>query len=121
MPRVIHFELAADDPMRAQKFYGEVFGWHFQKYPGPMEYWLVSTGEDGPGIDGGLGKRMGAPTDSANTLDVPSVDEYVQKVTAAGGRVVQPKMAIPHVGWLAYCADSEGNVFGMMQADPTAS
>ena len=25
MPRIIHFDLPADDPMRAQKFYGDVF------------------------------------------------------------------------------------------------
>jgi predicted enzyme related to lactoylglutathione lyase len=29
-------------------------------------------------------------------------------------------MAIPGVGWLAYCADSEGNTFGIMQADERA-
>jgi predicted enzyme related to lactoylglutathione lyase len=31
-----------------------------------------------------------------------------------------PKMPIPGMGWLAYCKDSEGNIFGMMQADPSA-
>jgi predicted enzyme related to lactoylglutathione lyase len=30
-------------------------------------------------------------------------------------------MAIPGVGYLAYCSDTEGNVFGVMQADNTAS
>ena len=33
---------------------------------------------------------------------------------------VVPKMAIPGVGWLAYASDTEGNIFGMMQADAAA-
>ena len=36
MPRVIHFELSADDPARAVKFYDEVFGWKTQKWDGPQ-------------------------------------------------------------------------------------
>ena len=35
-------------------------------------------------------------------------------------RVVLPKIAVPGVGWVAYCADTEGNVFGMLQDDPNA-
>jgi len=53
-------------------------------------------------------------------LDVPNVDDYVAKVEAAGGKVTLPKMAIPGVGYLAYCTDPEGNMFGMMQNDPAA-
>jgi len=26
-------------------------------------------------------------------------------------------MAVPHVGWLAYAKDTEGNIFGVMQSD----
>lgn len=31
-----------------------------------------------------------------------------------------PEMPVMGVGYLAYCRDSEGNVFGAMQADPNA-
>jgi hypothetical protein len=55
-----------------------------------------------------------------NTVDVPSCDEFVGKVVAAGGKVAMPKMPVPGVGWLAYCADPEGNTFGVMQNDPKA-
>ena len=54
MPRPIHFEIPADRPERAIAFYEQVFGWRFQKWEGPTPYWLVQTGADGPGIDGGL-------------------------------------------------------------------
>ena len=44
MARVVHFEIPADNPERALDFYGKLFGWQFQKYPGPQDYWLVTTG-----------------------------------------------------------------------------
>ena len=54
------------------------------------------------------------------TVDVSSVDETVQTVTQHGGNVAVPKMAVPGVGWLAYCKDTEGNLFGLMASDPDA-
>jgi uncharacterized protein len=121
MPRVIHFEVAADDPERAVKFYQDVFGWQINKWDGPQDYWLVTTGEAStPGIDGAIMRRDQNAT-VINTVDVPSVDEYVAKITANGGTVVAPKMAIPGMGYFAYCQDTEGNTFGIMQNDPSAA
>ena len=120
MPRVIHFEVAADDPDRAVKFYQDTFDWKIDKWDGPQDYWLVTTGaKEEPGIDGAIMRRMPGAT-TINTVDVPSVDEFAQKVVAAGGKVVMPKSAVPGVGYFAYCADTEGNVFGIMQNDPSA-
>jgi predicted enzyme related to lactoylglutathione lyase len=120
MPRVIHFEVSADDPERAGKFYSNVFGWKIQKWEGPKDYWLVSTGaDDQPGINGGLFKREG-PVNYVNTIDVPSIDEFVEKITEQGGGVAMPKMAIPGVGYLIYCRDTENNIFGIMQEDASA-
>ncbi len=88
--------------------------------PGPQDYWLVTTGpSDKPGIKGRLFKRQG-PVGHVNTIDVPSVDEYAAKVTAHGGKVVVPKMAIPGIGWLVYCTDTEGSVFGITEEDKFA-
>jgi len=123
MPRVIHFELNADDPERAVKFYQEVFGWNTQKWDGPQSYWLLMTGAEGqPGINGGLMRRSDnpLPTSTTNTIDVPSVDDYAQKIAEQGGKVVVPKGAVPGIGYVAYCEDTEGNVFGIMQFDPSA-
>lgn len=121
MPRVVHFEIAADNTERAAKFYGDVFGWNINKWDGPQEYWMVSTGQrEAYGIDGGLMKKMDNFPGVINIVDVESTDEYVEKITAAGGGVVMPKMAVPGIGYLAYCRDTEGNVFGIMQNDPEA-
>jgi len=121
MPRIIHFDIPADDPARAQKFYQDVFGWTFDKWNGPMEYWMAKTGDDKqPGINGGLAKRMPGQAGVTNTIDVPSVDEFATKIESKGGKVIMPKMAIPGVGYFAQCLDTEGNVFGIIQMDQNA-
>jgi hypothetical protein len=128
MLRPIHFEIQADDPVRAIKFYQSLFGWTFTKWDGPMPYWLVTTGSDGtPGINGGLHPRVGARALEEQaviafvcTVDVSSVDIFAAKAEQAGGRIVMPKTAIPGVGWLSYAKDTEGNIFGMIENDPKA-
>ena len=126
MPRVVHFEIHAADPNRAVNFYETLFGWTFQKWEGPMEYWLVTTGpNDQPGINGGLVQRQGEIDGQAViayvcTVDVEDLDASVQAAVDNGGQIALPKMPIPGMGWLAYCKDTEGNIFGMMQGDPNA-
>ena len=127
MPRVVHFEIHAADPNRAVNFYQTLFGWSFQKWEGPMDYWLVTTGpNDQPGINGGLVQRQGEIDGQAViayvcTVDVEDLDASVQKAVDNGGQIAVPKMPIPGMGWLAYCKDTEGNIFGMMQGDPNAA
>jgi uncharacterized protein len=126
MARVVHFEIHASEPERAVSFYQTLFDWQFQKWEGPMDYWLITTGpNDQPGINGGMVRRQGDIDGQAViayvcTVDVTDVDASTNTATANGGQVVLPKMPIPGVGWLVYCKDTEGNIFGMMQADATA-
>lgn len=120
--RVVHFELPADDPDRCAKFYADAFGWKVEKWGGPTDYWLVTTGEAGEvGIDGGIGLRQNAEDQTTNTLDVADLDAAIEKVVAAGGTIANPKHAVRGVGWLAYATDTEGNPFGMMQSDESAA
>ena len=122
MPRVVHFEIPADQPERAIKFYNDVFGWQANKWEGPEDYWLVTTGEENePGIDGGIMRRQDPSASTTNAIDVPSVDDFTTKITENGGKVVMPKMAVPGIGYLAYCQDTEGNTFSIMQFDESAS
>jgi predicted enzyme related to lactoylglutathione lyase len=126
MPRVIHFEIVADNPERAMKFYKEVFGWEFNKWDGPQDYWLVKTGEDSqPGINGGLTPKTNQGSANTggritNSIDVPSIDEFSNKISMEGGKVLSPKMPIPGVGYLAICEDTEGISFGIIQYDRNA-
>lgn len=121
MLRVTHFELPADDPEGLAEFYTKVFGWTIKKWDGPMDYWLVMTGpEDQPGIHGGIARRSEGESCVINSIDVPSVDEYLAKIEGVGGSVVVPKMVVPGVGYLAYCKDPEGNTFAIMEEDTSA-
>lgn len=122
MPRVVHFEILAEDPERALKFYDAVFGWKNQKWEGPMDYWLLSTGkEDEPGIDGALIRKSDSPNPyGTNTIGVESVDDALKQIQENGGEIMQPKGAIPGVGYFSVFKDPEGNIFGLMESDESA-
>jgi hypothetical protein len=115
MPRVVHFEIPAKDTKRAVEFYRSVFDWKIDRWGSQMEYWLASTGEKGtPGIDGAIMDRTISKS-TVNTIEVPSLDAWVEKVTKAGGRQCTPKAEIPGIGHFCYCEDTEGNLFGIME------
>ena len=128
MSRVTHFEIHADDPDRAAAFYADLLGWTFQTWGGPMDYRLITTGRDGtPGINGGLLKRQHPVSGNDGiiayvcTVLVEQVDQMIAKAPQLGGTVALPRMPVPGIGWLAYLKDTEGNVFGVMQHDPSAA
>ena len=120
MNRVVHFELGAVEPARAVEFYKNVFGWEAQKW-GAEDYWLMQTGSaPEPGINGAILRNKDSQPRTVNSIQVSSIDEYAGKVKQNGGQVVVPKMAVPTVGYLAYCKDTEGNIFGIFQPDAAA-
>ena len=45
----------------------------------------------------------------------------VEMALSLGGEMALAKVPIHGVGWLAYVKDTEGNIFGMMEADPKAA
>jgi hypothetical protein len=121
MARLVHFEMNVKDVHKAISFYEDVFGWRFQKWDGPMDYWLIMTGDESePGIDGGLGYAEEGFPKVVNTIDVDDIDAIIKKIESKGGEIVRPSHAVPGVGWLAYFKDSDGVMFGIMQNDPNA-
>jgi uncharacterized protein len=128
MPRVVHFEIHAAEPERAVRFYQELFGWQITRWEGPMEYWVVRTGDGSqPGIDGGLLRRQGGGPTSGHavnayvcTVDVENLDDVLSRGARLGASVAVPRMPVPGLGWLAYITDPEGNILGIMQTDPAA-
>ena len=129
MPRVIRFEIHASDPEAIASFFKDLFGWTFEKYDGPMEYWMLRTGpSDEPGIDGGLLRRPGPvpaggqPVNSfICTVDVASAEASLARAVELGASVALPVMAVPGIGYVCYAIDPGGNLFGMMQSDPAAA
>jgi len=127
MARVVHFEIHADNPERAATFYREVFDWQITKFGGPQDYWLVTTGADSePGINGAILQRQGPVNGDSViayvcTIDVADIDATIAKATTQGATEALPKMTVQGIGWLAYFKDTEGNIFGMLQADRSAA
>ena len=122
MPRPTHFEIPTDNPERAIAFYSAALGWTFQKWEGPMPYWLIATGpNEEPGINGGLMPRQHPGQPCVNTLTVADLDATQAAIEKAGVTCAVPKMAIPTVGWLAYFKDLDGHIFGAMQMDPSVT
>src|SRR5262245_52621286 len=121
MHRIVHFEFHSTDPTRDMKFFGDVFGWKFEKFGGSSEdmpYYLTTTGPQGEmGINGGIMKSPDGKPRTINTLQVENVDKSAEKVTAHGGQIIMPKMPIPGVGYVIYCTDPGGQMFGIFQMD----
>lgn len=122
MPTIVHFDISADDIERAKEFYEELFEWKIASIPGPVPYYLIETTDvDGKeSVGGGIAKR-GAPEQKiTNFIGVDSIDEYIVKVEILGGRVIEPKWAVPGWGYLAVCLDTENNTFGLWGEDKAA-
>ena len=119
MPTFVHFDIAADDPERAKKFYEDLFKWKMEMPPGMTGYYLFeTTGINGEaGIGGGLAKRENMGQKITSYVGVDSVDDYLIKVERLGGKIIQPKTAVPGWGYLAACLDTENNMFGLWQDD----
>ena len=121
MGRPIHFELHVDDPDRAVSFYTQAFGWKIEKW-GPIDYWLITTGaRSDPGIDGALTRREYPAATTVNTISVESFEGAATKIAKAGGKQITPKSTVPGVGYTAYFEDTEGNTFGIIEEDSSAS
>jgi uncharacterized protein len=122
MDKVIHFEIPFDDKARAVKFYTEAFDWKLTDFP-EMNYVVAQSADvdeeqrpKEPGaINGGLFKR---PQDAPNPtiyVGVASIEDALEKVKIAGGRIVTPKTEIPTMGAYARVSDTEGNVIGLFE------
>jgi len=126
MDPIVHFELPAKDLERARKFYGSIFGWNLQDWPMPdgSTYIGVHTTPIDektrlplkPGaINGGILQKNDHVKAPVFAINVSSIDEKVEAVKKAGGKVVMPKVDMMGMGFYAYVEDTEGNVVGLWE------
>lgn len=115
MPRIVHFEIPAEDPDRASMFYEKVFGWKVEKWEGG-DYWLVTTGPDEePGINGAIMPKEEGNDMVRNSIAVESFEEYAKKIESEGGKMLMEKTEIPGIGNWALFQDTEGNISGILE------
>lgn len=121
MPRISYLDFSADDIERAVNFYTKVFGWQINKWDGPLEFWEIKTGETNElGIDGGLSKRERIGQWTTPFINVSSVDQYVDKIESATGKIFQPKTAISKIGYTLLFKDTESNTIGLFEQNREA-
>jgi predicted enzyme related to lactoylglutathione lyase len=121
---IVHFEIFATDVERAREFYENVFGWTFEA-GGPPDFYLIATGPNtDPGLTQGLiAKRRGpaaqGPLNAFRvTVSVKSATETMALIEKAGGKLRSAAIDIPQVGKVVEVADTEDNVFCILQHVP---
>jgi predicted enzyme related to lactoylglutathione lyase len=118
---IVWFEIPADKVERARSFYGKLFGWKINKFPGlKMDYWHIDTGGGDQTPDGGMMKRQMPGHTITNYILVPSVDQSAAKARKLGGKIIMPKTAVPGMGYFVVCQDTEKNIFAVWEMDKNA-
>ncbi|HEY0793178.1 MAG TPA: VOC family protein [Chthoniobacterales bacterium] len=118
---IVWFDIPADDIERAKSFYGALFGWKINRFPGPTQYWQIDTGGSDDSPDGGLMKRQNPQHRGiTNYVSVTSADESAAKVEQLGGKICIPKTAVAQMGYFAVCQDPEGNTFALWEKNESA-
>jgi len=111
------FEIPAIDLNRAQKFYEAIFNIQMIPLDTPNFQMRMFPVEDRVnGIGGAISKAEGfyKPSATDGTLVYlnanPDVQIVLDKIEAAGGKIVVPKTQIsPEYGYMAVFIDTEGN------------
>lgn len=99
------------------KFYGELFGWKFEKQSMPgMDYWMIETTGKGPNdLGGGMYIKQGENERPRFYVTVENIDDHTNRFKQAGGIVMVEKQEIPGVGYSVLGTDPEGNALGLFQ------
>jgi predicted enzyme related to lactoylglutathione lyase len=117
---IVWFEIPADKPERARAFYGALFGWKIEKFPGMSDYWHIDTGGSDDSPDGGLMARKHPGQAITNYINVESVTKSAAKVKKLGGKICVTKTAVPQMGYFIVCQDTEDNTFALWEMNKKA-
>jgi predicted enzyme related to lactoylglutathione lyase len=113
---MVHVEIPSDDTDKGRAFWGGLFGWDFQAFPGPFEYHMARLSEQ----QGGAVTNMEPGKRGLRVyFSVDDINAGAAKVKELGGEANDPQ-PVPSMGWFAVCKDGEGNDFGLWQTDESA-
>jgi uncharacterized protein len=106
-------QLNTNDIGRASGFYAELFGWRIEQVGGTeTPYWGIYVGDQ---LNAGmmqLPPGQPAPPHWLVYFGHNDLDAASQKISAAGGTLLVPKMAVPG-GEIVVAQDAQGAVFGI--------
>src|SRR4030066_610631 len=111
-----HIEIMTTNLERAEKFYGDVFGWKIQSEI-MGKYSLDETPQQ-PG--GGIAEMPKVnPGDSIMVyVEVDDIPAYLKRAEGLGGKQATPKTDIPKIGWYGVLTDPDGNKMGLFTPLP---
>lgn len=112
-------DLGTRDPEAAERFYSGLFGWAFEKVPGPVDYWVIqNNGRSNGGMRLQSDQEVadGTPPNWMPYFAVKSSDEAVTKVGELGGRVLVPPTDVPS-GKFTIVQDPQGAVFALSESE----
>jgi uncharacterized protein len=111
---VVHFEVLGKDADVLSRFYGETFAWEMQSV---MPTYAMVRPEGESGIPGGVGAAPeGSPGHVTFYIEVPDLQDALDRVAANGGSTVAPPMDIPDGPSIALFSDPEGHVVGLVKS-----
>ena len=114
--QIVHIEVPADDTGQSREFWGGLFGWDFQDYPGPFEYHMAQIGDQqGLAITNMEPGKRG----TRSYFLVDDINAGAARVKELGGEAGDA-MPVPNMGWFSTCTDPHGNEFGLWQVDTSA-
>lgn len=110
----VWFEIPVTDMDRAKAFYAAVVGSPLEDEEGGPNPMAMFKGASDASVSGHLypGRPAQSGTGITIHLAVDDVEKAMSRVTANGGQVVSPVIAIP-AGRFSYCLDPDGNSFGV--------
>lgn len=109
-------DIGVPDVAAARDFYSALFGWDYEGGSPEFGGYLTVTSH------GRAAAGMGPQTDPDDPprwttyLATDDVAAGLERVTAAGGRVVVPAMQVGPMGTMGLAADPQGAVFGLWQS-----
>ena len=108
---VTRWQIISPQPDATASFYQQLFDWRLDRN-NALGYRELSTGENG--VDGGV--WPGPPDHGPFAqlfVEVPNVDEYVERATALGAMVLVPASVLPDGDVMAVLRDPVGLPFAI--------
>ncbi len=111
------FDINVSNIDRAKKFYETVFS--IQLVDLPIEWGkqsLFPFDHEGANISGALVEKKDMIPNANNTVVYFETEDCFaeeQRIEAAGGKIINPKMSIGEFGFVSIFTDTEGNTIGL--------
>ena len=121
--RIIWHDLLTTTPAESRKFYGELFGWEFERPPNSIGFgnddsYLLIRHEGrliGGMLDANILNRETNVSQWISVMSVADIEAAVQGVTANGGEVLTAATDVGSRGWMAVVAGPDRAIIALLQ------